>query len=153
MIDVQLRVELESFLGEEQYRKFVRIMNTVCKNRGRLLFWQEVAWKEFVVAHPRCDMSFKEIQLRLRVCWIHSCELVAETKPVFGRGVYLNYTREYTEAWTTLFPNSSEDVPERVTMGGYHLPVELAEVWECPECCKARAEWGSQVTSTRKNSL
>src|SRR5262249_54946685 len=38
MIDVQIRLALATFLGDERYQKFIRLLNTTCKHRGRLLF-------------------------------------------------------------------------------------------------------------------
>lgn len=147
MIDLQMRLALATFLGEERYRKFLRLLNTTCMHRGRLLFWQEDAWKEFVAAHPQWEMNYESLREQLRVCWVHGCELFGTRKRVYGPGVHLNYTREYTEVWSRMFPNSHEDLPERVTAGGYPLPIELAEVWECPECCKARAKWERRASS------
>ena len=54
------------------FRRFVRH----CGTTGRPLFWQEEAWRRFVVARPEWAVTLDELRAALRFCDRHGGDLV-----------------------------------------------------------------------------
>jgi len=129
---VALRVALESFLGNAQFRKFVR----QGFGRGRLRYWQQEEWDRFVAAHPQYEVSMSELETALRICDLHAEELLPDTAEVFHGN--LDYADWYIQARTRLFPHAAEDA---VSTEGTSITGERVAVWYCAACRAARAEW------------
>lgn len=73
-MDVQpLRWAFAEFIGDRKFCDFVRH----CGTTGRLLYWQEEAWRRFVVARPEWAVSLDELRAALRFCIDHGGDLVA----------------------------------------------------------------------------
>ncbi len=70
-----IRRAFEALVGQADYRRFVRCLNTDCLEKGRLRFWQERLWERFVPEELHWGPSFSQIQAAFRVCDVHDCEL------------------------------------------------------------------------------
>lgn len=66
-----LRACFKTFLGEEDYRKFLD-----AGTAGQLRQWQTKAWERFVTAHPSMAMSSQERADALDVCPAHEKALL-----------------------------------------------------------------------------
>jgi hypothetical protein len=102
--EAELRRALAAFLGDAQYRKFVR----QGVHRGRMRYWQEEAWGRFTAAHPELAIGPDELASALQVCHLRGDALRADTAPVF-RGC-IDLASWYVEARNRLFPHAAQDV-------------------------------------------
>jgi hypothetical protein len=127
-----LRHALHSFLGDEQYRKFVQ----QGLHRGRLRFWQQDAWAKFVAARPEMSVALQELESALHVCHVHGDELCPDTAEVFHGCVDL--VQSYCEVRNRLFPRSALDIVS--TEGNPDFP-DIVTVWYCPTCRTAYSAW------------
>ena len=133
MVDAAaLRQALAAFLGEEQFRKFVR----QGYRSGRLRYWQEQEWVRFTAAHPEFVVGTDELAVALRVCELHGLELLPETVELFRGNI--DYAESYLDARKR---HSRRGV--RAGVHGGHAPFEgdRAEVWYCPACRQAESVW------------
>jgi hypothetical protein len=69
-----LRQALAAFLGAERFDKFV----SQARGRDRMALWAEMAWRQFVEAHPEWAVSEKQLREALRICSLHRTELLSE---------------------------------------------------------------------------
>jgi hypothetical protein len=65
-----LRATLKSFLGEEEYFKFLN-----AGVREPMRFWQERAWEKFIAKYPALSVTPTEKIDALDVCPAHECSL------------------------------------------------------------------------------
>ena len=126
----ELRESLKAFLGEVQYRKFVK----QGLRQGRLMYWQERTWEAFASEHPHFANSVGELMEALRVCYLHEDDLLRQTVEVIKYNVYLD--RAYEKARSELFPNASLEF----IMGGPSSG-DTVETWFCPRCEQAKRQW------------
>lgn len=163
-MDVALfRQALASFLGDEQYWKFVKHLNTrkppdfgqLRYWPGPMRYWQEVAWGRFVSAHPEWAISEHELRVALRICWVHWVDLLPETVEVvsldhevlrqyFVTGGYYfptvadpggvpHHILYYGPAGSELAPYARSTSVVQWTEG-CPFPPCIMDVWYCPEC-------------------
>jgi hypothetical protein len=132
---VAFRRTLLAFLGAERFRKFVEQLNRA----GRLRFWQEQVWAEFVSAHPEFSAALDEIRSALRICEMHGSELIPETAEVFHG--CRDYAQWYIEARNRLFPHAAL---EPFSTEWAPFASDTIRVWYCPECRAAEAVWRQQ---------
>jgi hypothetical protein len=90
------------FAGEDRYREFVRTLNRVSLRKGRLFFWQEQLWREFVANAPGVPTSEQEVMDMFRVCDVHGDGL--ETSSGDDSSPEIRDTPEYDRVRDTLFP-------------------------------------------------
>lgn len=121
---LEMRSEFRRFAGEERYRKFVRAINRASRSKGRLLYWQEDLWAEFLSSCSLNPLSSAEIIECFSVCDIHDCKI--QVSVVNEAIPKIRHTPEVDEAFEELFPFASDG---RLT---------------CPECDIAREAWVSQ---------
>jgi hypothetical protein len=135
-----LRQAFAVFLGDERFRKFVR----QGFHRGRLRYWQEQEWDRFTANHAEFAVGMEELEVALRICELHGQELLPDTVEVL-RGC-VDYADWYIEARNRLFPHaalgpvSTEDAP---------FENERVDVWYCPGCRQAEAEWQESHRASR----
>jgi hypothetical protein len=127
-----LRRQLALYLGDARFRKFVLQL----RRAGRLRYWQEGAWRQFVALHPDCDIPFDALRAALRLCELHGTELTPDTVEVIEGCV--DYADYYVRAKVAGFPNAAtgpvwtERAPRSAVSG---------KVWYCPDCRTAEAAW------------
>lgn len=127
-----LRDALHRFLGDEKFRKFVQ----QGLYRGRLRYWQENAWAEFLVARPEMSVPLHELDSALQVCHLHGDELCPDTVKVFHGCV--DYVQSYCEVRNQLFPRAALDI---VSTEGRAFSGDTVTVWFCPTCRSAYTAW------------
>jgi hypothetical protein len=127
-----LRRALAAFLGDGQYRKFVK----QGVHRGRLRHWQEEAWGRFTAAYPKFVVGPDELAAAIRVCHLHGDELRPDAAAVFHG--CRDLSPRYVEARARLFPNAAQD---EVSTEGRPFDGDRLGVWFCPSCRKAWAAW------------
>ena len=66
-----LRACFKSFLGEQEYRKFLE-----AGSAEPLKYWQEKAWEKFVSTHPELNVTSTERREALDVCPAHEKPLI-----------------------------------------------------------------------------
>jgi hypothetical protein len=132
MADVELLLRaLAEFLGTERFRKFVQ---AGCV-KGRMRYWQEKAWAKFTSAHPEIALPLDELEVSIRICHIHGRDLLSDFTPV-ERGC-IDYTQEYIQVMREKFPRAAT----QPVMVGKGFSGDRIQVWFCPECREAEAEW------------
>jgi hypothetical protein len=122
-------------LGNDLYPNFVQQL----RRAGRLRYWQERLWSQFVDAHPEFSCSVEELQEVLLVCELHGCELQPDEVEVFDGCI--DYSDRYIKAKIWLFPNAATGP---VSREGHPLESRTARVWFCAECRAAEAALGSR---------
>ena len=100
-----LRISFRDFAGQDRYRKFVRTINRQCRTNGRLFFWQEQLWREFLTRVSEAPASEGEIMNLFRVCDIHDCDLAVA--PENEAPPEVRHTAQYDDALEKLFPFAS----------------------------------------------
>ena len=96
----QIREDFKAFVADEsRYLDFVRNCNTT---KGRLLFWQEKLWSEFLIAHSAYPSEFEDVAQHFRFCIVHGDELIA--KKVKGFKGHITYDRDYAMECSVKFP-------------------------------------------------
>jgi hypothetical protein len=101
-----------------------------------MLYWQEQEWAHFTAAHPEMAVNLGFLEAALRVCHLHGDELQPDSVEVFHGCMDLSPT--YVEVRNRLFPHAALDL---VSTEGRPLDADQADVWFCPTCRKAAAEW------------
>jgi hypothetical protein len=119
-------------LGDERYRTFVRQL----AKSDRMRYWQEQAWAEFVRAHPEFAADVAELRTALRICELHGDELLPDT--VLVTDGCADWARPFVEARNRLFPHAA---CWPVYTEGAPIEDVGSNVWYCPACRKALAEW------------
>jgi len=137
---VALRKALAIFLGNERFHKFVK----EGVRGGRLRYWQEKEWFRFVAVHQEFAVSLDELALALRICELHDKELLPDTVEVFHGCI--DYADWYTEARNRFFPHAASD---SWSTEGAPFEEDCIEVWYCPVCREAKAEWESKRRAKR----
>ena len=118
----ELRQALASFLGEERFRKFVRV-----GIRPRMKFWQEQELELFFSANPELSRDPEDLARALRLCEVHGVDL--EPTKVRTTEACLLLSPSYLSARAELFPHACLD--EVMVPPG--SPKEKSE-WFCPQC-------------------
>src|SRR5688572_29791891 len=98
----EVRTAFREFAGEERFREFVRAVSQRCPEKGRLFFWQEQMWGEFVSTVAGVGTCQDEILRIFRICDVHGCEL--EPPPTNDELTEIRDTPEYGQALQALFP-------------------------------------------------
>jgi hypothetical protein len=137
MIDqIEIRDRFAAFAGTEVFRRFVSKLNKACRWQGRLLFWQEDLWKQFVDANPGIELTFDEIEKALRICELHECELQVDPQGLSAscKGA----VNDWVMAQGPFSPNldCGPSCPGGAPGEYYHFGM-----WFCPECRNADKEW------------
>lgn len=102
MNSAELRASFRDFTGPDRYRKFMRTLNWRCRRKGRLFFWQEELWGEFVAAVPEAPVVEKIIFEVFCICDVHGEDL--RTPPADDSPSETRDTPEYNHAFDMLFP-------------------------------------------------
>jgi hypothetical protein len=125
-----------AFCGPDQFKKFVRGLNTTCRRKRRLLFWQNELWRRFAGAHEgEVPVTFPEIAEVLRLCPVHGCYLQAAEVPILYR--YVMMEDDYREAHAERFPFAND-----VVLGGCCVRSEKTAVTDyCEQCREERKKW------------
>jgi hypothetical protein len=126
-----LRRVFADFLGDEQFRKFVRQY----LQNGRMRFWQEREWNRFVATRPEFEDAKSELPTALRVCWRHESELQPDDVKVLDEN--LDYAESYLRAKRVDFPCLGLNS----VISGVVDSNEGQGVWFCPECRIAEEKW------------
>lgn len=134
--DESLRLELEIFLGETQYKKFLE----VGVGSRRLLFWQEQAWNQFKAANPTFAVSIEELRVALNVCYVHEVVLQSEFVKVFRGNV--DYSTDYHVVRAQFFPFAGLDLIS--DEGNPDIPDQI-EIKICSKCREEHAAWNARV--------
>lgn len=128
-----LRNALAEYLGEDRFRKFVR----AGLKHGELRFWQHQEWNRFLAAHENLAIGIEELVVALRYCELHGQELRLDSVSVFHG--YRDFTDQYNRAMIDVVPYAAEDwSTEGMAFHGSRI-----DVWYCPACRAAKAEWES----------
>jgi hypothetical protein len=80
-----LRVQFRDFCGQDEYVKWLRVLNSFGREKGRLRSWQESLWEEFLLEYPSNVLNFAEIQEAFRICDVHDRELTASSAEIRER--------------------------------------------------------------------
>jgi hypothetical protein len=128
----EFRKTLAVFVGADRFRKFVQQFHRA----GRLRYWQEEVWGQFVAAHPEFSCSVEELWEALWVCELHGCDLQPDEVGVIHGCV--DYADWYIKAKIRLFPNAAT---EPFSTEGRPYPGRTARVWFCAACRAAEAAW------------
>jgi hypothetical protein len=134
--DKSLRLELEIFLGETQYKKFLK----VGLRGSRLLFWQEQAWSQFKIANPAFAVSMEELRVALSICYLHEVVLQSEFVKVFRGNV--DYSTDYCRVRAQRFPFAGLDLFS--DEGNEDIPDQI-EIKFCSKCREEHAAWNSRA--------
>ncbi|WP_422929346.1 hypothetical protein [Singulisphaera sp. PoT] len=70
-----IRKAFSDFLGKDRYNTFVEGHNPT----ERLRFWQEEAWRTFVIACPESAVTMEELRAALYLCARHDLDLIQGT--------------------------------------------------------------------------
>jgi hypothetical protein len=98
-----LRRRFESFCGTDDYRRFLRALNTTCLDRGRLFYWQERLWARFAESQAETlPTEYAEIASAFRLCDVHGNELTQGEVPAVS-GLF-RYPDGYWDAHSAEFP-------------------------------------------------
>ena len=127
----EIRKRLCDFLGESQFRKFVKFVPAYQEGR-RLLFWQERAWEKFVAEHPDCDLDFGQMVTVFRICSLHGNEL--EMKAISVVHGCVDYAPEFWQLRNERFPYAP-------------MPFFQRKAGRCP-----RPQWISGIAPFVRNS-
>ena len=116
-----VRASFREFAARDRYRKFVRSLHREGRRKGRLFYWQEQLWREFLSNVPGAPTSQGSILDTFRICDVHDCDLVPPpgNDPPPGN----RHTPEYDHVQDSLFP---------IAAGG-----DLV----CTQCQAARERW------------
>src|SRR5215218_4888141 len=124
-VDVnEVRSSFRKFSGEARFRQFVRAVSQSCPKKGRIFYWQEKLWDEFISTNASAFTSEDDILEAFRICDVHGCEL--ETPPSEDSSAEIRDTPEYNEAFRTLFP------------------LAASRYWVCPQCRVEHQRWISE---------
>ena len=121
MDPIELRTQFQKFAGIATYRRFVRALLPVSKNKARLRYWQQKLWDEFAKTVPEASSAFLSPHAICNACEIHQCEL--DMTDSWSSTADVRDTREYAIAKEEGFP--------------YSPPGQIL----CVECCEARDAW------------
>lgn len=135
----EVAAQFKIFCGEERYQKFLGKLTTTCKEKGRLLFWQQDLWDAFIREHiAYAHLTFAYLADPVVACPVHGSLFLSDRVPIeYG---LIRYSAAYQEARNTLFPYAHTHV-----LGG--CCVEEEKEWEvlyCPECRQAEQMWQSK---------
>jgi len=136
-----LSTAFAAHLGDEQFRKFVFVLEGIRYSGGRLKYWMQEARDRFVSKHPEWALTFDELLTVFQVCRVHRCELTPATVRLVGASVRILDSDAYHTAWNELFPHSYAVLP-----ADYPHPTRMVEGFLCPACQVARAEWSRTNT-------
>jgi hypothetical protein len=119
-----IRKSFRCFAGQDRYCKFVRTINQECQRKGRLFFWQEQLWREFV-SKTDGAINCEAIMAAFRICDVHDDEL---TDAISNREELseIRDTLEYDQALESLFPFATD------------------KNWACSQCRSERQRWVSE---------
>ncbi|MFO0965896.1 MAG: hypothetical protein U0793_09980 [Gemmataceae bacterium] len=117
----ELRALFRVFAGADRYRKFVRAVSHTCRDKNRLLFWQEQLWNDFAASLANPSFAGEDIIRAFSVCDVHDCELQAH--PIDEAFSEVRDTLEYERACDASFPFAT--ARDRI----------------CPRCCTERTKW------------
>lgn len=136
---VLLRRQFAAMFGPEFYRRFVRALNTTCRCKRRLLYWQERAWCAFSeqanLGAGDWQDDFGAVAGLFHVCDVHDCELTTDQAPVVYGLVCL--PDAFLDAREDQFPFANP-----VAFGGCcETGDRLAEIEFCPECRRRLSAW------------
>ena len=134
-----IRALFRATVGSQVYGKFVRAVNTTCRREGRLLYWQEQVWNDFVGRHPEITVVSAAVLGIFSVCEVHGDTLREETGTTEEAAV--RDTPEYRLAQEQLFPYCLVPVRAEVVARG---DIRVVEAWYCAACRAARARWTSE---------
>ena len=121
MEPIELRTQFQKFAGLATYRRFVRALLPVSKNKARLRYWQEKLWDEFANAVPEASSAILSPHAICNTCEIHQCGL--DTTDSWSPSADIRDTKEYAVAKEEGFP--------------YSPPGQIL----CVDCCEARDTW------------
>src|SRR5262245_21287399 len=79
MNGTSVRTAFRRFVGEDQYRRFVRALNTARPGARALRFWQERLWDDFAASTPSIPGTFEQVRGCFGICEIHDRELLNDT--------------------------------------------------------------------------
>jgi len=132
----RLRDAFAAFCGQDRYRSFVREVNTTCRSKKRLLYWQELLIESFRAAHPDTDLStYEKVAQLFRICHVHGGELRSDIVPIIY-GTFEPHAT-YDDARRTLFPFANT-----AAHGGCVVEAaETAAVDYCHACREAYTTW------------
>lgn len=117
-----IRVSLKTFLGEEQYRKFLE-----AGVREPLKDWQERAWEKFIERYPQLAVTATERFDALDVC------------PVHERALLPGFTDSMTDGNFAPDPDRLDHYPRAPWLP--LLPAGIQRVRYCPDCIAEKAEY------------
>jgi hypothetical protein len=141
MDTVALRQAFMSFAGEERYRQFIRQLNMTCNSLGRIRYWQEELWGNFVRLHPEYNLDLNALSAAFRLCDVHSQELSLERFDVLDS--QMHWDTNYIRARADMFPYATP-LGSNLCIPGESLPTKRVEVWCCPSCREADRVWQKQ---------
>jgi hypothetical protein len=134
--NAEIASHFRAFCGEEHFQKFLDKLQTTCREKGRLLFWQQDLWDAFVLHHKDyADLTFNYLANPIVACPVHGNPFQSDRVPIhYG---LIRYSEAYREARDTRFPYSRKHV-----LGGCCVGEEQEyEVLYCPECRQAEQAW------------
>jgi hypothetical protein len=132
------RAVLLSLYGSERYEKFVAKLNSDCRAKRRLQYWQETMWKGVEQKLEVQAADFETIAALFRVCHVHGAELKPDQVPIVYEKMQL--TGSFITAMESLFPHSHD-----TAYGGCgYEKTKQREVLFCEECRQSKMAWQKQ---------
>lgn len=129
-----------SFLGDKQFQNFVE----TGVRPGRLRYWQEQRWQQFLQVYPEFDYTLAELARLLRICPLHQEELRTSVERLIQAEVL---PQKFAEIRAALFPyaivNEAGDPIEQFRK----KPTEPITIWSCPTCHAIRSVWRAKWLS------
>lgn len=139
MNTADIRQTFEDFCGTSRFVKFVDEVQAFVCETGRLRFWQEQLWAKFYASCSGDLPSTGDIPDLIelfRICPLHRVELQLDLlRPV--PHMPPSYAAAYMYACNTLFPYAREEC----YVGRHDRGSTFIEVFYCPRCRRAKAEW------------
>jgi len=132
----EVRQAIARFHGVDKIRRFIV---AGLRRDGRLHYWQEELWNQFIEADPSFAGTEVLLPEVVRYCVLHDSELLPDTVGVIHGCVdrARDYEKDRQEKfpWASLDPYSTEGRPIEATR---------VDVWYCPGCREVFREsrWG-----------
>ncbi len=135
---VQLRQRFRTFLADDDlFRKFVDFCNHKCRQKKRLMTWQEELWKRFTHTHREYEnLSIGGILFVFHICHVHFTSLFSDSVPIKKGVCDIHYFRDFEKAVISEAPYSTPFLLDSPSRDG----ASFISVDHCKECLARRAQ-------------
>lgn len=147
-----LRQSFLAYVGQQRFRKFVRVLNKSPVALDRLRYWQEQLWIAFIHVDSRWPSDFKLVREAFRICEVHDCGLIkCRVYASKGRSQWTQTDSPNGEGPNWPMESNPKEFADFPYPGWGEDPSAFADdettlwvVWYCPQCRSLRAAWESK---------